>query len=347
MKPSVSVIIPTYNVEAYLGAAIDSALAQTRRDIEVIIVDDCSKDRTVEIAERYRERDARVRVFRNERNGGPSLSRNVAIDHARGDWVAVLDSDDWWMENRLEHLLALAEERRADIVCDDLLLVKEGEQRPRATLLHWQARRLGWRGETFELSALKMAVDDYGFLKPMFRKAFLDANGLRYNVASRTGEDFELLLRCLLASARVFVLHEALYFYRARNDSLVADPVRCLAGTLEMADGLIRDLEGRAPGDVLAGLEAFRARKRGEWERARLHSFLRQGEWSKCLGLPLSNPKGLPHYARALAEALLTPVLRAVLSWGLRRGLIRQPTEHIPPTAPQASQAPGTGQSGC
>lgn len=341
MKPSVSVVIPTYNVEAYLGAAIDSALAQTRRDIEVIIVDDCSRDRTVELAEQYRERDPRVRVFRNERNGGASLSRNVGIDHARGEWIAVLDSDDWWKEHRLEHLLALAQERQADIVCDDLLLVREGEQRPGATMLQWQARRLGWRGETFELSARMMAVDDYGFLKPMFRKAFLDANGLRYNPASRTGEDFELLLRCLLASARTFVSHEAMYFYRARSDSLVADSARCLAGILEVADGLLRGLDRRTQGEVVAGLEAFRERKRGEWEHARFRDFLRQGERRKCLGLALEQPTNLPHYLRALGEELFTPVLRAVLSWGLRRGLFRQPTAQLASTEPRAHTPSG------
>ncbi|RYZ42981.1 MAG: glycosyltransferase family 2 protein [Myxococcaceae bacterium] len=312
MKPSVSVIIPAYNVEAYLGAAIDSVLAQTRRDIEILIVDDGSTDRTVEVAERYQ--DPRLRVFKNERNAGVSQSRNVAIGHAQGEWVAVLDSDDWWAENRLERLLALAEAHGADIVGDDIQMVKEGELEALATFFQVNARRLGVIDKPFEVSAVKMVRDDYGILKPMFRKSFLDAHGLRYNPAFKTGEDFDFLLRALLASARMVVSNEALYYYRARGGSLVADPVRCLAGILEMADTLLRTVDGQAHAEVVRALEGFRAWKHDEWENARFRIPIRQGHLLQCMALARQNPAQLPRYVRLTGERMILLVLLPILS---------------------------------
>nr|WP_164933232.1 glycosyltransferase family 2 protein [Corallococcus coralloides] len=316
MRPQVSVVIPAFNVERYLGAALDSALGQTVEDVEVVVVDDGSTDGTVAVARGYG--DARVRVFENERNQGPAWSRNAAIEQARGEWIAVLDSDDWWKADRLERLLALAEERRADIVCDDLLLVPEGEHEPRSTLFTVHAGRLGRIDGPFEVSALKMVVDDYGILKPLFRREFLIANGLRYNPAFRAGEDFELLLRCLLASGRMVVSHEALYFYRARRDSLVASPVSCLSRILEMTDALIRDVDAKTHGEVVTALEGYRRRKWDELGDASFREPLHAGRWGECLSLAVKNPAMLLRYAAVLGERFLpVGLVLAMPEWGM------------------------------
>ncbi|WP_426751172.1 glycosyltransferase family 2 protein [Myxococcus sp. Y35] len=307
MKPSVSVIIPVHNVEQYIGAAIDSALAQTLPQVEVIVVDDCSTDRTVEVVRRYR--DPRVHVHLNTANQGPSQSRNTAIGLAQGAWVAVLDADDWWKPDRLERLLSLAEAQRADIVCDDLLLVNAAEAEPWSTLFTVRARSLGRIQQPFDVSAVKMATDDYGILKPLIRKAFLDATGIRYNPEARAGEDFELLLRCLLASARMVVSHEALYFYRARPGSLVADPIRCLTGIVGMADALIRTLDAGAHGAVVSALEGYRHRKQDELDDARFRVPLCEGRWRECMSLAVKNPARWTRYLGMVAERVLPAAL--------------------------------------
>ncbi|RKG54574.1 glycosyltransferase family 2 protein [Corallococcus sp. AB011P] len=304
MKPSVSVIIPAFNVEAYLGAAIDSVLEQTQRDVELIIVDDCSTDGTAEVAGRYQ--DARIHVLRNAKNEGPSQSRNVAIDHATGEWVAILDGDDWWKPRRLECLLALAEAHRADIVCDDLLLVPEGERNPSVTFFQTQARRLGRIDQPFEVNALKMAVDDYGFLKPVFRKAFLNAHALRYNPALWAGEDFDFLLRCLLASGRMVVSQEAMYFYRSRPGSLTSDPVRCLTRIIDMADALTASLDPRTQGEVIEAMGRYREWKLREREDARFRAPLQKGAWGECMSLAWRNPAKLPRYMPMVGRQLVS-----------------------------------------
>ncbi|RKH05612.1 hypothetical protein D7X32_07730 [Corallococcus carmarthensis] len=202
-------------------------------------------------------------------------------------------------------MLALAEERQADIVCDDLLLVGEGTHEPESTLFTVHAERLGRIDSPFEVSALKMATDDFGILKPLFRREFLTASGVRYNPAFRAGEDFEMLLRCLLASARMVVSHEALYFYRARRDSLIASPVRCLSQILEMTDALIQDMDAKTHGEIVEALESYRRRKRDELVDARFREPLHAGRWGECLSIAVKNPTMLLRYAAVLGERFL------------------------------------------
>ena len=98
----ISVIIPVYNTEQYLRRCIDSVLAQTFQDFELLLIDDGSTDSSGAICDEYAAQDARVRVFHKE-NGGVSSARNVGLDHAQGEWITFADSDDYvfscWLEN--------------------------------------------------------------------------------------------------------------------------------------------------------------------------------------------------------------------------------------------------------
>lgn len=100
MPPLVSVIIPAYNAQAFLRATLDSVLAQTYDNLEIIVVDDGSKDETAAIAEAYAARDARIRLVVKP-NGGVSSARNAGIAAARGDYVAFLDADDIWHPEKI------------------------------------------------------------------------------------------------------------------------------------------------------------------------------------------------------------------------------------------------------
>lgn len=100
----VSIIIPAYNTGEYIHRAIESSLRQTHENVEVIVVDDGSKDNTLEVAQSYAERDSRMRVFHKE-NGGVSSARNMGIREARGEYITFLDSDDWLEDFAVEVLL--------------------------------------------------------------------------------------------------------------------------------------------------------------------------------------------------------------------------------------------------
>lgn len=98
----VSVITPAYNASSYLADTIRSVQSQTYTDWEMIIVDDCSKDDTYSIALAFAQADNRIKVIRHQENGGVAVARNTALDAAKGQYIAFLDSDDLWMPDKLE-----------------------------------------------------------------------------------------------------------------------------------------------------------------------------------------------------------------------------------------------------
>ena len=119
-RPLVSVIMANFRGAAHLEAAMRAVLAQSERRLELILADDASDDDSVAIARAVAEGDGRVRVIASARNGGPAATRNLALDAARGDWIAIVDSDDLIHPERLARLVAAAEAAGADLVADDL-----------------------------------------------------------------------------------------------------------------------------------------------------------------------------------------------------------------------------------
>lgn len=117
MQPLISVIIPVYKVEAYLTACVESVLAQTYQNFELILVDDGSPDNCPQMCDAFAARDSRIRVIHKE-NGGLSSARNAGIDAAKGKYLAFLDSDDLWSPLFLERLYRAIQETGADFsVC--------------------------------------------------------------------------------------------------------------------------------------------------------------------------------------------------------------------------------------
>ena len=101
--PTVSVIVPIYNAESTLHATLDSIANQTFFDLEVLMLDDCSTDASREIIDCYAERDARFQAIHlKENHGAPAGPRNIGLDMAQGEWIAFLDSDDIWHNDKLE-----------------------------------------------------------------------------------------------------------------------------------------------------------------------------------------------------------------------------------------------------
>lgn len=112
----ISVIMPAYNAKKTLPMAVRSVLAQSWKNLELIIIDDCSTDETASLAQSFSQADPRVRVLRNETNSGASITRHNGVAAARGQWLAFLDSDDAWAETKLEKQMAVQKQRDADLV---------------------------------------------------------------------------------------------------------------------------------------------------------------------------------------------------------------------------------------
>lgn len=106
----VSIIMPTYKCGRFIEESIKSVQAQTYQNWELIIVDDCSDDGTSENVMRLKEQDERICLYNNAKNSGAAVTRNVALQHAKGRWVAFLDSDDLWEPTKLENQIKFMEE---------------------------------------------------------------------------------------------------------------------------------------------------------------------------------------------------------------------------------------------
>ncbi len=116
-KGLVSVIMPTYNCAKFIGETLDSIKAQSYENWEVIIVDDCSKDNTKEIVDKYIAEDQRIKYYCLETNSGAAVARTEAMARAEGEYMAFCDSDDLWMPDKLERQLAFMQENDYAFTC--------------------------------------------------------------------------------------------------------------------------------------------------------------------------------------------------------------------------------------
>lgn len=219
--PRVSVVIPSYNRVELLQRAIDSALNQTYRDIELIVVDDGSDDGTSEMIERIP--DPRVRLVRHRRPQGVARARNAGIAIARGEWVAFLDNDDEWLPEKLERQLALVEQEDpgvAAVYCSAFFASAPGERRP-------MRRRNLPRGDVLD-SLLRHDMPTTPTLYMVRRSALIEIGG--FDDTALHAEDLDCWIRLARASYRFAVVDQPLAVWHADHglDQITADPVALL-----------------------------------------------------------------------------------------------------------------------
>lgn len=231
-NPVVSVIMANFRGAAYLARSMACVLAQTAVPLELIVADDASDDDSVAIAQGIAARDPRVRVIASSVNAGPAVSRNLALDAARGEWVSVVDSDDLIHPDRTGRLIALARDRDADIVADDLVYfgaVPDPQGKTLLQSLNLTAPMVLTVADYLRANA-GAGMPAYGYLKPLIRRRVLGAR--RYDPSLRIGEDYDLILRMLIDGARFIVAGDPLYAYRRHAGSishrLTADAVAAM-----------------------------------------------------------------------------------------------------------------------
>ncbi len=225
LNPRVSIVVPVHNGAPFIHIALDSALAQTERNLEVIVVDDASTDETCVVVERYCRRDPRVRLIRSKVQGGPARARNIGFDAARGEWVAILDADDWYTKDRLTCLLAEAELEDYPFVADNQFFIRSEYAVPHRRLV----RQGNDRSRPIDPEALLIhdrlgKTASMGLLKPIIRRQLLIDHNLRYDEKLTVGEDFIFLLDCLRCVGPLLLVLEPHYYYRIHQKSISTSP---------------------------------------------------------------------------------------------------------------------------
>ena len=209
MVPIISVIVPIYNGEKYLEKCINSLIIQSIRNLEIIIVNDGSKDNSSQIAHALAEKDDRIVVIDKE-NEGVSIARNTAIKKARGEWIAFSDADDYYYPNGLAKLYSVAEVSHCNIVLGNSdRIAMDGDITQR-----YSKNRLSLVNCTFPTGSLEMWGDL--FHHSLFKSDdFLFAEGLAYL------EDRVLMLKILSKEGKYAFCSEPVYAHIKNSDSVL------------------------------------------------------------------------------------------------------------------------------
>jgi glycosyltransferase involved in cell wall biosynthesis len=218
----VSVVVAAYNAERFIATAIDSVLRQTYSNIELIVVNDASTDSTADIVRSYLTDGRNIRLFDMPNNQGVSAARNMAIEAAAGEWIAILDADDRFAPTRIEVLLRFAQQTGVDMVADNLELREFETDLPLGPAFpeSWMSSKEEVTTEfLLERDLPGLYRREIGFMKPLLRRRFLVESKITYATDIWAGEDFLLYMECLLHGAQFRLLNEQLYIYGVRRGS--------------------------------------------------------------------------------------------------------------------------------
>lgn len=212
--PLVSIVVPVYNVEQYLGKCLDSLLSQTLKDIEVVCVDDCSTDSSLAILQEYAEKDRRIHVITSEVNGKQGAARNKGIRAARAEYIGFVDSDDWVAEHMYADLYEAAVKEGADIAVGDY-----------AEYYSDNDIRLQWNGEKEVLENEDKKERDRALIArspriwtSLFKKSLFADNDLFYP-ENLFYEDNAIGRPLYLSGNKIVKVNKLCYFYRCNNIS--------------------------------------------------------------------------------------------------------------------------------
>lgn len=224
----ISVVMPLYNAEKFLELSVQSVLAQTFKDFELILADDCSTDGTLAVAESFD--DARITILRNEKNlGTPGAARNVGFDAAQGEYVYFMDDDDVLLERGLEILVDAAEKNSADVVNAVKWYESQNLDAPNADEIKLDLQEMNRAAVSEDLQTRiyqeflrgGMHIAPWLFL---YRREFLLANQIRF--PAEVAEDVFFNFDVVCATGKISKVSEPFYIWRAHRDSATQNPAR-------------------------------------------------------------------------------------------------------------------------
>ena len=209
----ISIIMAAYNAEKTIEQAINSVLSQTYTNFELLVVNDCSKDRTVELVKDIVAKDSRVRLISNVKNSGVSYTRKHGLEEAKGDWIAILDSDDAWEPEKLEKQIVLQRRTNADLLFTGSAFM-DSEGHPIDWCLHAPKevtyRQLLKQNVLSNSSALVR--------KELYAKYYAIGDGMH--------EDFAIWLSILKEGKKAYGVDEPLLIYRIAKSSKSGNKVK-------------------------------------------------------------------------------------------------------------------------
>lgn len=218
IEEKVSIIMPIYNSEKYVGEAIESVLKQTYKNFELILVDDGSRDNSYNIINDYSKKDDRIKVYKKE-NGGISSTRNFGILKATGKYIAFIDNDDEYKENLLSDNIVLLEKYDADIVKFNKTKVSIGDKNKSYT-----TSKTDFSIEFLEDNEIWKNFDKINkfggtIWNAIYKRSFLEENSIKFDETSRNViEDHEFNLECYKYVKKMVINPQSYYLWNMRTE---------------------------------------------------------------------------------------------------------------------------------
>ena len=216
MIDKVSIIVPVYNIENYIRVCVESILAQTYASLELILVDDGSKDNSGILCDEYAVIDPRVKVIHKE-NGGVSSARNAGLRQAKGDWIMHVDGDDWIEPDMIESLIEAAKATEADLVFSDF--IKYGPNAGNNQLPSWNSDKI----DSMSRYIAYVMTTIWGSIAK--RSLYID-HSLKSPEGISYCEDFHLIVRLCHFAKKIVNVHRPFYHYRYRPTSIMSNMSR-------------------------------------------------------------------------------------------------------------------------
>lgn len=225
-KEKISVIVPIYNVEMYLRQCLDSIIKQTYNNLEILLINDGSTDKSLFICKEYEKIDNRIKVIDKE-NGGVSSARNVGIEKSTGEWICFIDPDDWVEKNMIEKLLINAKKYKADIIQGNCYYNKGDKQWKREAITPKVIKKINEEIELFQLGiicniyAKKKNGISLGPIRGVWGKLYKKEiiKDLKFNQDLYMFEDGLFNLYAFDKAKTVVVFNFYMYHYRLNQNS--------------------------------------------------------------------------------------------------------------------------------
>ena len=303
----VSVVMPACNAEKYLREALDSVLAQTHSNLELIVIDDASTDLTADILNSYA--DLRLKIITNPSRKGAGLSRDIGIAASCGQWIAFIDADDAWLPTRLEKFLAVTSDRHDNVVFDNVMecsTSNNGKLTPR-NMLRSSTEFHPIDQAAATITAVQLIDSERMLLQPLFsRQTLMDTLARHSN--HRFGEDTYFLLKLLSRGADLIYVRQPLYLYRVSSlsASSAADKYLLL---IEILKECLMDFRDHPA--VLQALNRKITRTTDDHHRFSLSRAIKDGRFSTAIRIVLSRPMTLIQLASHNRKKLLKRLSRA------------------------------------
>lgn len=216
-KPLVSLIIPVYNMEKYLDTCLKSIILSTYKNLEIIIIDDCSIDNSEKIIKKYIQNDKRIIHVKNSKNLNVSESRNKGLKKVSGDYIMFVDSDDYISSNWIKNMVENIERKKCDVV------IGASKQFKESNIKDYTIKDLDVEKQ---VNFKNIRINKNGVIwNKIYRTELMKKNNIKFDKSILKHGDVEFTYKCLALADKIYYINKGFYYYRNDNENSITKTI--------------------------------------------------------------------------------------------------------------------------